>query len=312
MFRPYLMKSHTFTTRHSELVCYEWGASSPFTILMLHATGFHSQCWRQVIAALPDDQHIVCVDLPGHGKSSKKFSGTWDAICDDVGQLIEALDLDNLVGVGHSLGGYTTFSLTAAMPDRFSGSMLIDPVILDPARYQTPAAYGTDPTEHPTSRRRNHWRNWQEMFEHFETRHPFSLWDRRVLRDYCEFGLVKREDASGYELACPPEVEAGIYINSATCDPLHLFAQVTVPTWVVRGVERDFELVAKSGRFDFSTSPTWPELAAHLPNGRDVHWPELSHFIPMQAPERVAALIGEFLDEVSADTDVPKLSGKSF
>ena len=307
------MQSHTLTINESELAWYERGhAKSPFTLLMLHATGFHSQCWRQVIAALPDDQHVICVDLPGHGASSKAFQGAWDIICSEVGQFIEALDLGGLIGVGHSLGGYTTFSLTASMPERFRGSILIDPVILDPLRYQSPMAYGSDPAVHPTARRRNHWRDWQEMFEHFESRHPFSLWDRRVLRDYCEYGLVKRRDASGYELACPPVVEAGIYINSATRDPLHLFPQVTVPTWVVRGVERDFEAVVKSGRLDFSASPTWPELAARLPNGKDFYWPELSHFIPMQAPERVAALIEAFLDEVAADVPATTLTGASF
>ncbi|MCY4324386.1 MAG: hypothetical protein OXD00_12000, partial [Gammaproteobacteria bacterium] len=66
------------------------------------------------------------------------------------------------------------------------------------------------------------------------------------------------------------------------------------------------------GRLDFSASPTWPELAARLPNGKDFYWPELSHFIPMQAPERVAALIGEFLDEVAAHEAASKLSGESF
>jgi len=42
---------------------------------------------------------------------------------------------------------------------------------------------------------------------------------------------------------------------------------------------------------DFSKSPTWPQLADGFPAGRDVYLPELSHFMPMQAPELVANYI---------------------
>ena len=298
-----------------ELAWYEWGerdhSTGAPTLLMLHATGFHAQCWRQVIAALPKDQHVICVDLRGYGASSKKLEGGWDQICDDLERFVRALGLNNLIGVGHSMGGYVIFSLACVLDSRFRGAILIDPVILDPMRYKSPNLYGADAATHPTARRRNQWRGWREMYKNFRGRHPFSLWDQRVLRDYCQYGLVRRADAKSaeveragvtgvnyYELACPPLVEASIYVNSATRSPHHLFPLMTVPTWVVRGYERDFEAVARSGRFDFSASPTWPELASRLPNGRDIHWKELSHFIPMQAPERVAALISAFLRDV--------------
>ena len=42
---------------------------------------------------------------------------------------------------------------------------------------------------------------------------------------------------------------------------------------------------------DFSQSPTWEGLADAFPRGRDVYRPELTHFIPMQRPELVAAAI---------------------
>ena len=51
------------------------------------------------------------------------------------------------------------------------------------------------------------------MFESFKDRQPFVTWDRQVLRDYCEYGLLRAN--SGYELACPPAIEAEIYENGA-------------------------------------------------------------------------------------------------
>jgi len=44
---------------------------------------------------------------------------------------------------------------------------------------------------------------------------------------------------------------------------------------------------------DFSLSPTWPEVAARFPNGKDVYLPELTHFMPMVDPSRVAGYIAE-------------------
>ena len=292
------MRDYRFKLPSCEIAWYEWGEKDEnrHTLMLLHATGFHAQCWRQVVKALPSDQHIIAVDLRGHGRSSNHLVTDWTDVREDIRAFIKALDLSNILGVGHSMGGYASLCVASLLPERYSGLVLIDPVILHPIHYTEPANYGTEPSEHPVSRRRNHWRDWQEMFDAFRCRHPFSLWDPRVLRDYCEFGLAPRgaDGKDGFELACPPLVEASVYVNSATRSPHDFLERVTVPTWVVRGYERNFEELAKSGRMDFSASPTWPELAQRLPDGRDFHWQELSHFIPMQAPERVARLIRRF------------------
>ncbi len=294
------MKAHRLHLDTGHIAWYEWGErghpKSPFTLLFLHATGFHSQCWRQIIAALPTEQHIIGADLRGHGNSSKELHSDWSAFGQDMALLVEHLELDRIIGVGHSMGGYTTLMMTSMQPERFRGAILLDPVIVDPKTYEDTSVYGSDPKEHHAARRRNHWRDWQEMFDSFKSRHPFSLWDERVLRDYCEFGLRPCGDGKdGYELACPPLVEANVYVNSAAQSPYHLLGSISTLTWVVRGRERDWEAMKRAGRFDFIGSPTWRELANRLANSKDIYWGDLTHFIPMQAPERVANLIQEFI-----------------
>ena len=50
-----------------ELSLIEWvGTGDP--ILLLHATGFHSRCWNQVVKHLPG-RHIYAADLRFHGAS---------------------------------------------------------------------------------------------------------------------------------------------------------------------------------------------------------------------------------------------------
>ena len=113
-----------------------------------------------------------------------------------------------------------------------------------------------------------------------------------MLLDYCRFGLLP--DGDGFELACPPLVEASIYQGSAGRDIGDAIRTVTLPVAVLRAQGRDPDN-RSTETMDFARSPTWPGLAAAFPNGRDIHHPELSHFIPMQRPDLVAEEIHKLI-----------------
>ena len=277
-----------------ELAYFEWGRRAGPTVLMLHATGFHARCWDGVIRALGAPLHVVAMDQRGHGRSPKAPPYDWAGFGRDAAAVVDALDLVDVIGVGHSMGGHAVVQAAAAHPARFRALLLVDPVILEPVSYaEGPlvAAGGVPPfrsaREHPVSRRRNRWTSPEEMFDRFKDRHPFREWDPDILMDYCRFGL--NADGDGFVLACPPEVEASIYLGSAGRDIRSTIGSVRQPVVVLRARERT---PGRDGAgLDFSRSPTWPGLAAAFPNGRDAHHPELSHFMPMQAPALVAGHI---------------------
>ena len=125
------------------------------------------------------------------------------------------------------------------------------------------------------------------MFARFRDRHPFRLWREDVLRDYCRHGVLAEPDGDGYTLACPPIVESSIYMGSGGTDIHETIRTLSRPVLVVRAKRREI----RQGEMDFSQSPTWEGLADAFPDGRDVYRPELTHFIPMQRPELVAAAI---------------------
>ena len=90
-------------------LCYmEWGTASPGaeTYLLIHATGFHSRCWDQTIASM-GEAHVIAVDMRGHGRSDNDEPLTWRQFGDDVIALVQELDLDTIVGAGHSMGGHS-------------------------------------------------------------------------------------------------------------------------------------------------------------------------------------------------------------
>jgi pimeloyl-ACP methyl ester carboxylesterase len=104
-----------------------------------------------------------------------------------------------------------------------------------------------------------------------------------------DFGLLKAADGS-FELACPPYLEASAYLGNAGCDIYPLIGAIACPVTVLRARTGE-----RTSAMDFSISPTWPELARQFRNGHDLQWSELSHFIPMEAPARLAGLIIELV-----------------
>ena len=275
-----------------DLAYFEWGAARDSvnerpSLLFVHATGFHARCWDAVQRALGDDWHVIAVDMRGHGRTSKRPPYDWRQFGDDVVAFAKALDLVQIVGVGHSMGGHALIQAAARQPQRFAKLLLVDPVILDPTAYAgaEPAMPFATAEQHPVARRRNSWQSADEMFRHFANRLPFSIWQPDVLMDYCRFGLLPHGD--GFALACPPLVEASIYMGSAGRDITGAIAQVEQPVVVLRAHRKE----ERDGPMDFSQSPTWEGLADALPNGRDLHLPHLTHFIPMQRPDLVAEQI---------------------
>lgn len=266
-----------YTLNGVALAMFHWaGAGQP--VLFVHANGFHARCWDQVIAQLPGCD-CYALDLRGHGRSGKQgLPCAWRQFGEDVAALAREIDLRGAIGVGHSLGGHAVTLAAALAPEAFAQLLLIDPVILPRAAY-----VGRSDGEHFAARRRDRWESPQAMFERFKDRAPFDRWLPAVLRDYCDYGLVPADDGNGFQLACPPAVEAAIYGGATEADVYPEIATIAVPVTVWR-----------AGRIathptDMSGSITAPDLASHFRYGHDRVFAEYSHFLPMEAPEVIAA-----------------------
>jgi pimeloyl-ACP methyl ester carboxylesterase len=260
-----------------ELAVWEWAGDGP-TILFAHATGFHGRCWDRIIRMFPD-RHCLAVDARGHGRSSKPDPPChWRTFGRDLAAIAEHWNLGAAIGVGHSMGGHVTTQVAALRPETYKALLLVDPTIF-PLEY-----YGTPPPDAQfTLRRRNVWKSKEEMFERFRHRAPFAKWQPEILRDYCEYGLLPNNGE--FILACPPAVEASIYLNSK--EPAsNIDAEVTTvqqPVVVMRAAR-----TREAYDFDLSASPTAPDLASRFARGLDLVLEGASHYIAMETPERVA------------------------
>ena len=271
-----------------KICCFRWGDPDGRALLLVHATGFHARCWDQVVAHLPSDWNIVSVDMRGHGRSEKQGPYRWAQFGSDLNEVTSQLDIKKAIGVGHSMGGYCVTEVAYLSPDVFSDLVLVDPVIRPPDAYDSQTAVPDGSVEdHPIARRRSQFESWVEMYDRYEQRSPYSLWQRQVFEDYCRYGVIPANEGSGVELACPGSVEASIYMGNNESSIHEFIPKISQNTMILRAPPRKND----SAEVDFMASPTWPGLVKSFPNAEELYLDHLTHFIPMQEPEFVADVI---------------------
>ena len=287
---------HTKSINQIELAYFEWGKSlrgvEP-SILFAHATGFHARVWDQVIGLI-GKRHVIAVDLRGHGRSEKTPIDHWRLFGEDLAALVRELDLRGAIGVGHSMGGHALTEAAAACPGAFRRLLLVDPVIASASNYTESgwSASQLGDAPHPTSRRKNRFASPEAMFERFKDRSPYSVFEPAALFDYCKYGLIEDRDAGEdqdrYVLACPPEIEASIYMTARSNHRVYDSVRaIEIPVMIMRARSRSDTLDS----MDFSASPTWPGLVGEFQNAREVYLPEQTHFLPMESPKLVAKYV---------------------
>jgi len=284
--------SHTLPVNGIDLAFFDWpavpGSAPAPTLIFAHATGFHARVWDAVIAHFPHHR-VLAIDLRGHGRSGGGPIADWREVVRDVAGLLAALDITGAIGIGHSMGGHVLLQCAADAPQAFARLVLFDPVILAPEFYAPATQLLRDDTPHPASRRKRDFASAEKMIARFEARDPYCLFNRRVFEDYCRHGLLPDPAGTGgMVLACAPEVEASVYGSSRSNGGIHDAARkVDIPVLVVRAQQSDLH--------DFKGSPTWPQLAAILPKGTDMHRPDRTHFHPFEDPADAARIIAAFI-----------------
>ena len=263
------------------------------TLLFVHATGFHARVWDRIIERLPP-AHSIALDQRGHGRSSNVALDHWRTAGEDQVALVDALELDGIVGVGHSMGAHAMIDAAAARPERFRRLVLIDPVVAPREQYAAGTTRWPQGEMHPAAKRRNRFASVDAMVDRLKERSSFPLFDPDIFRDYCEHGLVPADDGDGLVLACPPEIEASVYMSSRTNGGVYDSARsLAIPVLVLRAQEQQGgELDA----MDFAISPTWPGLVGEFREGREIHYADATHFLPMEIPDEIAARVREELE----------------
>ena len=106
----------------------EYGQRNPSrpSLLLVHGLFGSSVNWHAIARRLESDWHIVCPDLRNHGRSPHDERMDYPAMADDVLELLDTLELEQAVPVGHSMGGKAAMWLALHHPQRVRALAVVD------------------------------------------------------------------------------------------------------------------------------------------------------------------------------------------
>ncbi|SNZ16082.1 Pimeloyl-ACP methyl ester carboxylesterase [Natronoarchaeum philippinense] len=222
---------------------YRTGSGPP--IVMAHGYTDNGRCWAPLAADLRSDYDLIMYDARGHGKSDAPASGYGidDRVEDFVG-VVRALDLDDPIFFGHSMGGSAANCAAAAYPELPRALVLEDPAGML-GDFGDPDARARD--------KRAEIEGWQdrsvEEFIDDSSAHGAEL----------EYALALARTECSPEIA---QVAREGYPDAGTA-----FEDVRCPTLVLKA---DAEPAARADHLD---------AAAALADGRLVHVPGAEHCV---------------------------------
>jgi pimeloyl-ACP methyl ester carboxylesterase len=116
-----------------------WGSPDAPPLVLLHALGEGAADWDGVAPAFARYWRVLAPDLRGHGSSSWPGNYSVEAMRADVLGFLDALALDRVDLVGHSMGGLVACLVAGDQPERVGRLILEDVAALLPRQRDMPA-----------------------------------------------------------------------------------------------------------------------------------------------------------------------------
>ena len=114
-------------TLHGRELSYVDSPGSGTPILLVHGIGSSNLTWSSVLDRLTaNEAHVIAVDLPGHGESSKQPGDySLGSLASTLRDLLDHLGHQRVHLVGHSLGGGISLQFVYQFPERVESIVLV-------------------------------------------------------------------------------------------------------------------------------------------------------------------------------------------
>jgi len=94
-------------------------------VLFIHGSGGNASLWRKMVNELANEYESLAISLPGHGESQGEGMKSISAYREFLIEFFDALGLEQVVLVGHSMGGGIILDFALRYPEKLRGIILI-------------------------------------------------------------------------------------------------------------------------------------------------------------------------------------------
>jgi esterase len=265
-------ESKFITVNGLKLHYLHWGNPRTAPMLLLHGLCSNAHYWDFFARSMEPDSQVLAVDQRGHGDSSWAESYSFREYIHDLEAFVAELELNNMVLIGHSMGGINAIIYAARHPDQVDRLVIVDigPEI---------AAAGAE-------RMQKEWANEPESFSSEEAAIQYKRqiqprYSDAFIRHHMKHSL--KHDAAGRLVF---KYDKALFKTELT-SPEWLWEyveQVICPTLIVHGEESDFLLAGAA-----------KSLGSTLAFGSVVDIEHASHSVPGDNPEAFEAAVRQFL-----------------
>lgn len=107
-------------------IFYETHGQGPVMVLV-HGFLESSSMWKPFLEQLSKKHTIITMDLPGHGLSEVLAkSHTMELMAETIHSLLEHLNIETAIIVGHSMGGYISLAFAEKYPEKVEKLALVN------------------------------------------------------------------------------------------------------------------------------------------------------------------------------------------
>jgi pimeloyl-ACP methyl ester carboxylesterase len=272
-----------YESHGARLSYYESGAGMP--VVFLHPTPLDHDFWRPMIADLPTDRigiRAIVPDLRGHGQSELGedlpvggFSRVPDApvltvelLSTDILTLLERLNIPEAIFVGCSIGGYVMLELARRAPEKMKAMAFV----CSKPQPDAEANLAKRAANIAQVRSEGTWTFFDSMALTLigataRAKHPAILTELRSRMKVSAEGIVA--------------VQAGLAVRP---DSVPAVSKIGMPVLAICGGE------------DPGVTQAEMSVFKNAPGGCTFHLlPDAGHFAAYEQPEKVAALVAEWL-----------------
>ena len=241
-------------------------------MVFAHSLTLHGQMWKVVAQQLSQTHRCFIVDVHGHGQSEGPHEDrTLEQLADDLVRVLDALSLDRVTWVGHSMGGMLGQRIALRHPERITALALCN------TSGQAEDEYVRDMYHKVNEKSRGKPTN--EMTVNF----VLSLMFRDEFREASPEAVEPFYKLMRY----PPDAEAVYFVAKAVIwrtDLREQLPSIAVPTLIITS-EQDVSAPTAHG----------VTLESLIPNARRVHLQACGHVSPVERPDAVTAALRELL-----------------